>query len=336
MIITYIRSSSYNNWDFCQMQYFITYVLGYQAPSGKKAQLGTMVHKVMEVLAGCKKMLQDDAGRIYIDDGIGEVKFNKRGLFTDKFMLSLLDRSMEYYKQDCVHNYYPADYRFCKEMCEIAISEQNGAYDPRNRNVVDPEPHFDIPIEEDWGKFKYYIGDEVVEGQLAIKGTIDLVTEIDDDTIEVIDWKTGQRKDWASGEVKDYDKLMKDPQLMLYDYAISKLYPQYNSRFMSIFYLRDGGPFTVVFTDEDRELFMNMLRARFIDIKKNTCPKPISKNRTDWKCTRICHYGKNNWPGTDIMMCKYVEQQLKAKGLDETVKNLTKPGHSVGYYENPG
>ena len=41
MIVTYIRSSSYGNYDFCQMQYFMTYVLGYRAESGKKAQLGT-------------------------------------------------------------------------------------------------------------------------------------------------------------------------------------------------------------------------------------------------------------------------------------------------------
>ena len=57
MIVTYIRSSSYNNYDYCQMN-IITYVLGHQSTSGKKAQLGTVVHKVMEVLASCNKKLQ--------------------------------------------------------------------------------------------------------------------------------------------------------------------------------------------------------------------------------------------------------------------------------------
>jgi len=50
MIITYVRSSSYNNYSYCEMQYFMTYVLGHQSKSGKKADMGTMVHKVMEVL----------------------------------------------------------------------------------------------------------------------------------------------------------------------------------------------------------------------------------------------------------------------------------------------
>ena len=60
MIVTYIRSSSYNNYDFCQMQYFLTYVLGYRSDSNKKADLGTMAHKVMEILAGLKKFQQDN------------------------------------------------------------------------------------------------------------------------------------------------------------------------------------------------------------------------------------------------------------------------------------
>ena len=35
--------------------------------------------------------------------------------------------------------------------------------------------------------------------KFLIKGTIDLVTKIDDNVIEVVDWKTGQRKNWATG-----------------------------------------------------------------------------------------------------------------------------------------
>jgi len=58
MLITYIRSSSYNNYSYCQMQYFITYVLGHTPISGKKADLGTIVHKVMEVLAKLKRYTQ--------------------------------------------------------------------------------------------------------------------------------------------------------------------------------------------------------------------------------------------------------------------------------------
>ena len=101
---------------------------------------------------------------------------------------------------------------------------------------------------------------EEFTGRLAIKGTIDLVTEVDDGVIEVVDWKTGQRKDWATGEQKDYEKLSKDPQLLLYYYAISKLFPQYEQAIMSIFYIRDGGPFSLCFDESDQEYFLDKLK----------------------------------------------------------------------------
>ena len=64
------------------------------------------------------------------------------------------------------------------------------------------EPHFDIPIDEPWAKFTYEKDGKMVEG--CRSSTIDLVTKLDDETIEVVDWKTGRRLDWATGEVKDY------------------------------------------------------------------------------------------------------------------------------------
>ena len=96
MLVTYIRSSSYNNFEYCQMQYFMTYVLGHQSVSGKKAQLGTIVHKVMEVLAGCKKLHQDKAELLLEDDAIGEVEFTKRRLGTKKFVNEILKRSYDH------------------------------------------------------------------------------------------------------------------------------------------------------------------------------------------------------------------------------------------------
>ena len=91
MIVEYIRSSSYSNWEYCELQYFITYNLGYQSPSGKKAQLGTMVHKVMECLASCTKDIQEQlmdrkTPRSITDDALGEVSFTNIKLKTKKFV----------------------------------------------------------------------------------------------------------------------------------------------------------------------------------------------------------------------------------------------------------
>tara|TARA_B100000676_G_scaffold141614_1_gene140303 strand:- start:71408 stop:72430 length:1023 start_codon:yes stop_codon:yes gene_type:complete len=340
MIVTYIRSSSYNNYDYCQMQYFITYVLGHRSTSGKKAQLGTIVHKVMEVLSSCKKKLQEspDKKSLYIkDDAIGKVNFTPRSLFTKTFVSRILDKSYEHYTSTCVHKYTGADVKFCRTQVETALTYNDGQFDPRKRDIVDAEPQFDIAIDEPWAKFKYKMPNgEEVEGQLAIKGTIDLVTKVADDTIEVVDWKTGRRLNWATGEEKTYEKLLDDPQLLLYNYAISQLYPEYTQAIMTIFYIRDGGPFSMCFDKSDQEKFLGMLEKRFKQIQRNDFPQPCSRNRTSFKCTKLCHFYKNNWPGTNISMCEHVEEHLKAFGEQETIDNCTREGHNIGYYEAPG
>lgn len=339
MLVTYIRSSSYNNYAYCEMQYFLTYVLGHQSVSGKKAQLGTIVHKVMECLASCKKMLQDDEQKQMSieDDKVGKIDFTKRKLGTKKFVNELVDLSYDYYTSHCVHNYTNADHKFCKDVTWTALEYNSGQFDPRKRNIAASEPHFDILIEEDWAKYSYDLPNgETLEGQLAIKGTIDLVTEIDDGIIEVIDWKTGRRLDWATGEEKTYEKLCSDPQLLLYYYAIANLFPDYKQAIMSIFYIRDGGPFSMCFDKEDQDKFLGMLKARFEDIKSNQLPRLISKNRKHWKCTKLCHFYKNNWEGTNTCMCEHVDTHLQEYGMEDTIKNCTKDGFALGHYEAPG
>jgi hypothetical protein len=216
------------------------------------------------------------------------------------------------------------------------LEYNDGQFDPRERKIIAAEPHFDIPIDEDWAHYEYEINGKKIKGQLAIKGTIDLVTESSDGIIEVIDWKTGKRLDWATGEEKTYEKLCSDPQLLLYNYAVSKLFPQYNQSIMSIFFIKDGGPFSMCFDKQDEKRFLGMLKDRFKNIQNNDKPRPISENRENWKCAKLCHYCKNNWPGTDQNMCIYIENTLKNNGMDETIKECTKPGFDIGYYSAPG
>tara|TARA_Y100000590_G_scaffold454636_1_gene601791 strand:+ start:410 stop:1369 length:960 start_codon:yes stop_codon:yes gene_type:complete len=319
------------------MQYFITYTLGHQSTSGKKAQLGTIVHKVMEVLAGCEHLIQRKKKMLLEDDALGDIKFTKKKLASDEFVNDILKKSYDWYTENCTHKYTPKDYKFCEELTWEAINYNGGLFDPRNRNIVAAEPHFDIVIEEDWAKYEHTLPNgEKIEGQLAIKGTIDLVTEVEDGIIEVVDWKTGRRLDWATGEEKTYEKLCSDPQLLLYNYAISKLFPDYKQSIMTIFYIRDGGPFSMCFDKKDEAKFLEMLKRRFQQICRNNTPKPMSYSRNHWKCTKLCHFYKNKWPGTNKNMCIYIEEHLKKHGMDETVKSCTKKGFNVGYYNAPG
>lgn len=336
-----MRSSSYNNYDYCQMQYFITYVLGHYADSGKKAELGTIIHKTLEVLAHLKKEFQNHKKRQkYLkinDDAIGEYEINKEDLLSDKIVQDILDKSYTSYVAKSKHHWIPSDKKECERLVNSTLSFNAGQFDPRNRNIIDPEPHFDIPIEEDWAKFKYQLPDgNIIDGVLAIKGTIDLVTQVSDDTIEVVDWKTGRRLDWATGEEKDDKKLAKDAQLLLYNYAISKLYPQFKQAIMTIFFIKDGGPFSMCFDQTDQESFLKMLKKRFEEIRANDKPIPVSPARDNFRCNKLCHFYKNKWPGTDKNMCIYIEDHIKNHGMEATLKNCTREGFNIGYYCSPG
>lgn len=469
------------------MSYFLTYVLGWQQPSGQRADMGTITHAVFETLAICKKRLQQGKRKSMkvTHDPLGDFSFSESELFTDEFVYKVLNRSFEFYKKHCSHNTFDSkSYDFCEKMVWDTLRYNSGQFDPRNRTIIDTEPHFDFAIDEPWAKFSFDGPDGKIEGNLAVKGTIDLITELPDRTIEVIDWKglpistilptmngwktmetveigdylfdkdglptriigkskpslkqckevlfknglsvtcdidhlwaladgttknvldlipgdrlpatveinkhylsrfdlnrvrktsipslevfavnnarehvtqcvmvdsptstylctdkfipthnTGQRLDWATGEKKDYDKLMKDTQLLLYYYAIGRLYPKYEHRLMTIFFCRDGGPFTLAYDENDVAGFMDHLKKTFQEISNNQNPKPRSRDRSDFRCTKLCHYYKNNWPGTDKTICHHVESQLYSIGMEETVKQCSRPGFTIGTYQAPG
>ena len=345
MLVTYVRSSSYNNYAYCQMQYFITYNLGHPSKSGKKADMGTMVHKVMEVLAGLKKYEQDKPKVKFLkvdDDAIGKFKCKKEELHTDDLVNQLIDLSIDSYAKNSPHKFSSTDRKEIATTAWCFLTHGDKQFDPRLRDIHYPEPHFDIPIEEDWAKFEYERDGQMVQGQLAIKGTIDLVTKINDDTIEVIDWKTGRRMDWTTGEVKDYKKLENDPQLLLYYYAISKLYPEFPNRIMSIFFYKDKdgdpdpSPFSLCFSPEDEERFLEMLKNRVTEIRQNMTPKPLDPNRKHWKCKNLCHFCKTKWGDTDDNMCIYIEKHLKEHGMEKTIADCSREGFDIGFYEAPG
>ena len=340
MLVTYIRSSSYNNYDYCQQQYFINYVLGHPTTSGKTAQLGTIVHQVMECLAACTKRLQKkpDSGLMSItDDALGRITFTKSRLNSEEFVNGLADKSFEHYTSNCVHSYTEKEERDCRKWSWAALHYNKGQFDPRLRKIVATEPHFDIPIEEDWAEYEYKMPDgSLLKGRLAIKGTIDLVTEVDEGIIEVVDWKTGRRLDWATGDEKTYEKLEKDPQLLLYNYAISKLFPDYKQSIMSIFYINDGGPFSLCFDESSQDEFIGMLKTRFEEIQSTEIPRMLSPEQRHWKCTKLCDYYKNDWGNSGVNICQHIHNKLQNDGLEQTTADCTKEGFSIGYYDAPG
>lgn len=328
----------------CEQQYFFEYGLGWRGDSNKKADKGTIVHKVLEILAVIQQGLQNKQETVE-DDILNTISTQ------DYDLDSIIMDVYEYYSSQFKHHeWYEKDYKDCYKWVYKAIEYHNGLFDPRNRTIACPEQRFDIEIKEPWAAYKYEMPNETLEGNLAIKGTIDLITQVNENTLEVIDWKTGRRLDWATGEEKTQEKLETDPQLRIYHYAISKLYPEIDNIILTIYFINDGGPFSVCFGEKDLEATEKMLEKKFKHIKKTQVPR-LSKS---WKCTKLCHFGKTTFEGSHIpslkeyrdnelmdidqpmTKCEQLKHDIQIKGIDVVVDEYTVPGYTVGKYKAPG
>ena len=274
----------------CEQQYFIEYVLGWRGPSGQKADKGTIVHKVLEILAVIKKAQQDNLLTIE-DDVIGPIDISNYDLDL------IIDLVYNHYANATTHHKWTAkDHKDCSGWVYKAIQFNNGMFDPRNREILVPEQHFDFVINKNWADYTFKTPEGDLTGKLALKGTIDLVTLANEKTIEIIDWKTGRRLDWATGQEKTQEKLEKDPQLRIYHYAISQLYPNIDHIIFSIYFINDGGPFSICFDKSDLAATEDMLRQKFEYIKRTKKPK-LNKS---WMCSKLCHFGKTTFENTTI------------------------------------
>ena len=341
MIITYFRSSSYNQYSMCPHAYYLTYVLGHQSPSGVAAEKGTIVHKVMECLAHSKLAHQQNKDH-YIDDHFGKMCVKDHDyVYSDKIVDDLIELSYDHYTKKSDHHYTPRHFKDCHKWSYQAITHCNGAFDPRNRDIVAPEGAFDFEVEEDWAKYEYDLpSGEKISGQLSMKGTIDLITKVRDGVFEVIDWKTGRRLDWATGKEKDFKKLTTDPQLRIYHYALSKMYPDVEQFIMTIYFIKDGGPYTLAFTKDDIADTKKMLKKRFEEIKNSERPRLIRS----WKCSKICHFGKtlhdsgklSPKTGEPMTICEYTAEKIREKGMNTSLVEDIKEGQKLDYYQSPG
>lgn len=296
----------------CQFKYFLDYTLGLRSPANKKAELGVITHKAIELLARKKVAIQEEKAS-FIDEELNR-EWDVHTFTPDV----AIEAAWVYYTQtkQSLYEWYPKDLRDIRKLTWDALLFNNGQYDPLKRKVVAPEIYFDIPIEEPWAKYRFTLPDgRKIEGQLALKGTVDLVCEVEGfpGVLELVDWKTGKRLDWATGQEKTWQKLRNDPQLRMYHYALSTLFPDAKEIYVTIFWLRDGGPFSLPFSREDLVTTEKMIRDRFELVRSIIRPK----RSLTWKCGKFCHYGTHKTDSGETL-CDYYHGELVQLGIDRT------------------
>ncbi len=336
------------------MQHYSEYTLGWRGPSNKKADKGTICHKVLELCALCKLAIQRGE-KVVEDNDIGEI-------FTDQYdpeyLNDIISRVYMFYTTHLTHHTWEdKDFKDCVKWVWKALEYNNGMFDPMNCNVVDAEPHFDFELPFDWAEYDYKVEGKQLKGNLALKGTIDLIVDRGNGVYEICDWKTGKRLDWATGATKDQTKLFSDAQLRIYHYAVTKLYPEAKTFIVTIYFINDGGAFTVHFQDSDLEKTEDMLRKRFEAIRDTERPaliREIDRKQT-WKCRKLCHAGMTSFeddegfqhidefrPGQvsrykqPMTKCEQLKYMIEKKGIEWVTENYKHPDHVHGLYKEPG
>jgi len=292
MQVNKFSASLIDTYKFCAFKYWLTYCLELESSgSGKAATIGTITHKALEWAARLKQR-----GKTTIDP------------------LWLLDRAWDENPHPDLRKFtskgLSADYKKAKASFFKVIEDE--FYNPYNLKIIDAERWFEIELPgPEWevkkdGKTK----------QLAVRGFIDLIHKLSNDTIEIVDYKTGNRKSPFDSKEMDFYNLTKKLQAKIYFMAAKILFPQYKNCVVTFYYTSDGGPTTIGLSNGDVPSILSELYDIFKTIKSDSL---IRRNRS-WKC-KLCNFSKNDvcsiiWSDLNTMGEEYVKIKYKGTKID--------------------
>ena len=303
----HISKSSIETFDFCQVKYFLQYVLGYRDKPIKSAIIGIAVHEFAELIALCTL----------------NAKNNKLSTSSDYYFFS--HETIEKLDIEAIYKYvwlstlpkYPnltlADEKLFIKLCNSLIKQ----FDIRNYNIVGIEKEFDIELKYDWA---------ILENGsfFRVKGILDLIIKHDNGIYEVIDYKTGKRHNFVTGKKLEYSDIQTDLQLSIYDLAFKQLYPGIKSSY-TLFYIKNKEFVTVSFPEKNLKRIESVLKRYKERIQKVNKLIPLSIDRASWKCQRLCGFSKSNEISqSSTCDCEFVQSSIKNSKLDWVQDNLKK------------
>lgn len=293
-----LSASSTKCWEDCHFKYYLEKVL--RIPQEKKwaTENGTFCHSIFEQLAQQLKEGKEPEVRknwkrqlieAYRSTRTIKNKFGAEEQIPPLWELSAkaLERqqtcdSCRWFKKNkCfIVGKKPEDFKGCPvEEFESSIwmiekvLEDDSILNPLNKKILDTERGFKILVDDGAGT------------QIPVTGFIDLVVELDEESIEINDYKTGK---W----VQSYKECLEDPQLLYYHLAARELYPNKKHVFITLWYLQRR-MMTFAFTPEDDERTKQRVIKTYHEIKNNQfperrCDRPNGFVKFDWKCTSLC------------------------------------------------
>ena len=313
MRVVKCSASAIGLYNHCPFSYFMRYILGMESLAGKAALQGSIVHKTFEWMTKLKKRDKVNVDPTWLLDRAWDEHLKESPEIAIRKVTTRRDKDTGKLKE-------AADFKKCRVALEEVISNEH--YNPYNLSVVDSERWFAMEMPgEEWK----CLGEDREQHQFAVRGYIDLVHEIDAETIEIVDWKTGVRKDFYSQEPIDEEVLSRLVQPRLYHLAAYFLYPKYKNIILTFYYTNDGGPVTISLSQDDLTMTIAMLYKFLTTVRSDTL---VQRNRS-WKC-KMCSFERNGmcsrvWSDLHTLGGHYVEEKYKnLKAKEQLV--IGKPG----------
>ncbi len=293
MKVTSLSASKIKTGKLCKFKFYLEYVLMVSMGKSFAAEQGSLVHKVLEEFGKAKRdnIINSPIKKNWIDILLnayqkGFAKEGSKDPLQPLWQLSqkgLLRKKKcnecEYFKNsNCfITNLNISKFDGCPKndfdeaigLVEKVINDP-GCNNPFNSNVIDVENRFTL---------------EVGEENIKVNGIIDIVTQLDKDTVEIIDYKTGSF-------MMSQTECSKDPQLLIYHLAARKKYPNFKNILITIYYLKDK-PITLAFTPKDEKgtvtaIIHNWHELKNIKIPERRCDRNDGTVNFDWKCKSLC------------------------------------------------
>ena len=276
----------------CEFKYYLNYHLSVLHKSSFAAEQGSMVHVIYEKFGEAKRdgiqnapietKWYDAVLHAYREQELW--KMSEKAIIRDKDC-----ESCSFFQKpnsSCFVNDLKIDeFDGCPKdefddaiwLVEKVINDKS-VNNPLTKKVIDVEQRFDLVVKD---------GDI----EIPIVGLMDIVTELDNETIEIVDYKSGKY-------AMSYNECLKDPQLLIYNFAANKIYKNYKNIFITIYYLRKR-PITLSFepkavsgTESAIKKYWNLIGGN--KSPKRRCDMPDGSVRFDHICKYMC----------DIETCK--------------------------------
>jgi hypothetical protein len=308
MICTYLRSSLLNAFDMCQQRAFIEYGIGRKQPPNKAALQGTCLHAVCETLA-LEKLAEQNKQILFTQEQFGT---SKVGFYDSLFYLSKIYPALD---KENPGVFDGNSYNECLKLVKKMESYNDGMMNPKNANIFGAEVPVNIEIQKPWATYDFHTPTQELQGQLTLKGTIDLIVKQGDGVIEVVDYKSGSKTDWATGKTKDEQSLYNDTQIRLYHYAACLLFPEIECVLFSLYFVKFDEVFTIALDRKHLPETELMLQRKFKKIVE--CTKPTLS--LGFKC-RFCPFDKSIEPDGKTT-CVSFRDKIIVDGMPKTMKD---------------